>query len=240
MTFFTLRVEVATGPSVKGAGTAQHWFRGGQLWKPLAVGRERVPADRHRQSGGRPGSCANQRSPPSLANPTRTQRKGPGRSRSSSGMWRAGGPSPFPQLAHTSVVLWRKGHRRCPEGTCDKLMEGNGSKTLLLGRRSITRPVNSCGGVSESTHREERCTLIQEGQSRPTGGRASKSTAVLGRQQISRSLRRRASEAQNRVQGQRGHCVSDGERVARAMSCLERSATEVSHSSDEPRTKRNS
>ena len=52
MTFFTLRVEVATGPSVKGAGTAQHWFRGGQLWKPLAVGRERVPADRHRQSGG--------------------------------------------------------------------------------------------------------------------------------------------------------------------------------------------
>ena len=39
MTFFTLRVEVATGPSVKGAGTAQHWFRGGQLWKP-AVGRE--------------------------------------------------------------------------------------------------------------------------------------------------------------------------------------------------------
>lgn len=89
------------------------------------------------------------------AHPTRTQRKGPGRSRSGSGMWRAAGAHHPPLGSPTRAAFCGgKGPRRCPQGTCNEsltLMEGKGSKTLLLGRRSVTRPVNGRGGVPAST-----------------------------------------------------------------------------------------
>lgn len=120
MTFFTLiRVEVATGPSWRGAGASGQAAPSalvslGQLWKPAI---QRESADRYRQSGGRPGSCGKPVESALSCKPYQDSEERSGAEQVQ--QWDVGGrggPSPFPQLAHTSVVLCRREPWTLPRG----------------------------------------------------------------------------------------------------------------------------
>ena len=235
MTFSTLiGVQVATGPlkgpAPPGEWRSQPWFTVRQLWEPAAGGSsandrwQQWPIEAERGLAGRRavlGAADTSGGVESALLHTLPglREKARGGAGPAVGCGGPGSPSASPRLAHTSGLLWGKGPRCCPQGTCDKsltLMEGNESKTLLLGRGSITRPVNSRGA---STRSNWRCTLGQEGRSRPTCSWPSNNRTVLRGRQNNKSQQRHNSAASHKIQGQRRHCISDGEWITRAMYC---------------------
>ena len=154
-----------------------------------------------------------------------------------------GSPSASPRLAHTSGLLWGKGPRCCPQGTCDKsltLMEGNVSKTLLLGRRSIPRPVNSRGGVSASTRSNCRCALVQEGRPDPRAAELQVTEQFWEDGRTTKVCRGATRRHRTKFRVRADTAFLTGSGSPEQCTALELKATKLNHSSDEPQTKHNS